>query len=296
MSIREVEIDQELLPMAQFDYSTVPKTLLNPGTVFEEVKVLGKGAFGEVRLVREATTGKPYALKYLNNANPELLREEIGSLREISGYPDCKKDYVCYYDAFQFRDKDGKLKYGILMEYITGETLDKYVREHKVDKRFLKNLALWLTAALATLHEQGFSHRDVKPTNIMITPDNQAKLIDFGLTCIGADVDSDAPVCTAAINGTPGYMPPDLTLGGQLYNLVEHLQSADVFAAGVSLFQAANEMREPYRVVDDLHVSEPALLSRYNYPCYNKVVNEMLTLEYYKRPSAALANLKFSVC
>lgn len=291
----EVERDLELLPAAQFDYSTNPKTLLNPGTVFEDIGVLGKGAFGEVRLVREATTGKSYALKYIADPNPEILQEEIGSLRDISGYPRCRKDIVCYYDAFQL--KNGKIKYGILMEYIEGQTLDQYIRKNpNVSKNFLRNLALWLTTVLADLHAEGFTHRDIKPANIMISENNVPKLIDFGLACTNRASNGSAPSCADAPNGTGGYMPPDITTGSFANDRAGHLKAADVFAAGVTLYQAANRIYEPYKLVNELHVTGGIRPSTYDYPCFNTVVDKMINFDYKKRPTAAEANVMFQGC
>ena len=295
-TLDDVDRDLKLFPNVQFDYSTVPKTLLKPWQVFEDIKILGRGAFGEVHLVRNKSDGKLFALKYLLNPNPDMLDIEIGSLREISGYPNCEENIVCYYDAFQFRDKDGSIKYGVLMEYISGESLEKFIETHTIEPELLSKMALWLTTVLADLHAQGFTHRDIKPGNIMVTETAQLKLIDFGLTCTNREPDSKAPTCGEGIAGTAGYLPPDITRAQFSQDKVGHLQAADIFAAGVTLYNMANMMRDPYQLNNNLHITGNIRPSDYDYPCFNNIVYQMLNPDYKQRPTAAEANFMFQEC
>ena len=291
----DIKRDRVLLPNAKFNYLTIPKTLLNFSEVFTDLGVIGKGAYGEVHRVQQTRTNKQYALKYLNNADPEILEEEIGVLREISSYPNCRDDVVCYYDAFQFRDKTGKIIYGVLMEYIDGQTLEKYIKDDVPEPSTLRLIALLLTRTLEDLHAAGFYHRDIKPGNIMISYDGKLKLIDFGLACINHNVDG-AHVCRDAVIGTPGYIPPDITRLQFADDIDRQLAAADIFAAGVTLYQVANNMYEPYKVARNLHIYGHFSPSLYKFPCYNDVIEKMLDFDYLRRPTAVDAYDEFEQC
>lgn len=119
----------------------------------------------------------------------------------------------------------------MLLEWVEGETLrSKIQRDKSLDSAMLKQLAESLLSALATLHEAGILHRDIKPDNILLRNDGQFKLTDFSLALL-----SDAPKLThhSAVVGTPAYLAPELARGK-----APSVQS-DLFAVGVVLYESA---------------------------------------------------------
>lgn len=93
---------------------------------------------------------------------------------------------------------------GIVMEYIEGRTLDKYLAE-KPQKKERNRIFSELLSAVGYLHKRGIIHNDLKPENIIITlADNTLKLIDFGLA------DSDAEYAMRTLGCTPRYASPEL--------------------------------------------------------------------------------------
>lgn len=93
---------------------------------------------------------------------------------------------------------------GIVMEYIEGRTLDKYLAE-KPSKKERNRIFSELLSAVGYLHKRGIIHNDLKPENIIITlADNTLKLIDFGLA------DSDAEYAMRTLGCTPRYASPEL--------------------------------------------------------------------------------------
>jgi hypothetical protein len=96
------------------------------------------------------------------------------------------------------------------------------------DETRLRSLYGQLAEGLSFLHQSGRLHRDVKPSNVMVTPDGRAVLLDFGLVTGAAD-DDEHP---GAVSGTPHYMAPEQAAGERV------TEAADWYAVGVMLYQS----------------------------------------------------------
>ena len=70
----------------------------------------------------------------------------------------------------------------LVLEYIPGANLKQYAAVQVPDAERYRDIALDVLAALGHLHDRGLLHRDITPTNVIITPEGRAKLIDFGLS------------------------------------------------------------------------------------------------------------------
>ncbi len=143
---------------------------------------------------------------------------------------------VAIYDVRQGKD----LIY-IVMELIDGETLLQMI-ERSGSRLAVKDavrITYQVARALSHAHEKGIVHRDVKPSNIMITPDGTAKLIDFGLAKnlfeVTMGITSDGETL-----GTLGYMAPE-----QLKTAKEADYRADIYGLGASLYHCLSG-RPPY--------------------------------------------------
>src|SRR5581483_2544547 len=164
----------KILAGALFDYSSKPKTLLNPNETYKIIKNLGTGAYGDVSLIIDLRTQQKYALKSLPDTDPISFQREIESLKILSMYPDCNDDIICYYDNFQVLDEYNEMRYCILLEYIEGRDLLELIGE--LTQKNILEIALWLTSVLTNIHRHGIVHLDITTSNIMITSDNQLKL------------------------------------------------------------------------------------------------------------------------
>lgn len=111
---------------------------------------------------------------------------------------------------------------GLVMEYIEGRTLDKYLAE-KPSKKERERIFSELLSAVGYLHKRGVIHNDLKPENILVThADNTLKLIDFGLA------DSDAEYALRTLGCTPRYASPELQARAEAIDA-----RSDIFSVGV---------------------------------------------------------------
>lgn len=151
----------------------------------------------------------------------------------------------------------------LTMPFVDGRTLAMLLREGPLDPRTAAEMLRALADAIQHAHEQGVLHRDLKPGNILITPDGCPQITDFGLA---RSMSTDSRMTsTGQLLGTPSYMAPEQVRGRD-----DQLGPAtDTYALGVILyemlcgrppFQAANHWQTLARVVRE----EPVPLIRQN--------------------------------
>jgi len=131
----------------------------------------------------------------------------------------------------------------LVMEYVEGVTLSGLVeREGALTPDQASPLIRQAADALAAAHAAGIVHRDVKPSNILVTQDGQVKLSDFGI----ARAEADASLTqTGLVTGSPAYLAPEVA-SGQMATT-----ASDVWSLGATLFHALAG-RPPYEVGDNL--------------------------------------------
>ena len=131
----------------------------------------------------------------------------------------------------------------LVMEYVEGRTLAELVRQDgALSPDEAAPLLRQAADALAAAHESGIVHRDVKPSNILVTPEGQVKLSDFGI----ARAEADASLTqTGLVTGSPAYLAPEVA-SGQMAT-----PAADVWSLGATAFHALSG-RPPYEVGDNV--------------------------------------------
>ncbi|KAM4042036.1 rho-associated protein kinase 2 isoform 3-T3 [Anomaloglossus baeobatrachus] len=195
---------------------------------YDVVKVIGRGAFGEVQLVRHKSTQKVYAMKLLSKF--EMIKRSDSAFfweeRDIMAFANSPW-VVQLYCAFQ----DDKYLY-MVMEYMPGGDLVNLMSNYDVPEKWAKFYTAEVVLALDAIHSMGLIHRDVKPDNMLLDKHGHLKLADFG-TCMKMD-ETGMVRCDTAV-GTPDYISPEVlkSQGGDGY----YGRECDWWSVGVFLFE-----------------------------------------------------------
>jgi hypothetical protein len=190
---------------------------------YRPLRPLGSGGSGTVWLARDETSGLEVALKIIakeGRAGPRAEREAEAATR--LRHPHCLRAYGL--------ESDEKHLY-IPYEYVPGSTLRHALRTGELGDDGAVEAAAQILEALAFAHARGIVHRDVKPSNVLVSEEEHVsvRLFDFGLAQL-----ADAETLTAAgdVPGTLAYISPERLLGETAG------PPADVWAVGVLLWEA----------------------------------------------------------
>jgi serine/threonine protein kinase/Flp pilus assembly protein TadD len=205
---------------------------------YKVVRPLGQGGMGEVYLADDSVLERPVALKFISGGlvGDEWAREQL--TQEARAVARLEHPNICA--VYGFEEDDGR--HFIVMQYVEGETLSTLLRASRPDAKGALDLAEQIASALAAAHARGVVHRDVKPQNIVVTADGQAKVLDFGLAKFvrppqqqpGAATRAGTPGVTAhagLVLGTLAYMSPEQARGEALDC------RSDIFSLGVLLHE-----------------------------------------------------------
>ncbi len=199
---------------------------------------------GEVYLAQDTKLDRKIALKILPPEFAESEERRARFKREAKAIAALNHPNIV--QVYSVEESDGV--HFITMEHVTGKTLSAALPRHGFSLRQFLDLAIPLTEAAAA-HENGITHRDLKPDNIIVTKEGGIKVLDFGLakpsTGVGsAASDSDLPTeqmtKEGRILGTVAYMSPEQAEGKSVD------ARSDVFALGVNFYEMLTGER-PFR-------------------------------------------------
>jgi eukaryotic-like serine/threonine-protein kinase len=192
---------------------------------FEVEELVGAGGMSSVYRARDALLERHVALKVLHQQYGddeefvERFRREARSVAQLS-HP----NIVTVIDRGEDRGRQF-----IVFEYIDGENLKQLVvRRGRLAVREALELAIQVARGLAFAHESGIVHRDVKPQNVLLNGDGQAKVTDFG---IARTMNVDGVTQAGTILGTSNYIAPEQASGQEVD------AHTDVYSLGVVLYE-----------------------------------------------------------
>jgi serine/threonine protein kinase/tetratricopeptide (TPR) repeat protein len=219
------------------------------------IEKIGSGGMGEVYRAHDEQLDRDVALKVLpigtlaDEAKRKLLRKEAQVLAKLN-HPNIATvhEFNC----------QGGVDF-LAMELIQGRSLREILKQGPIAEQEIQRLGLQLSEALAVAHEHGVVHCDLKPANIMITPDGRLKILDFGLAKLVQSAGTDVTQSSTTAQNIPGtlpYMAPEQLLGEGADI------RADVYAVGAVLYEMATGRRafpesNAPRLIDSILHKEP---------------------------------------
>lgn len=220
---------------------------------YELQEEIGLGGMGRVCKAYDTMLARTVVLKLLA---PDLMSEEESRkrfLREARLASALDHPNIC--TIYEIAEVDNQ--YFIAMQYIPGKTLKKVIGTKPLSLDSVFSIALQVGDALAAAHAKGIVHRDIKSSNIIISPGGKAKVLDFGLAKLlsdkgrveAAEAQAEELTSLGTPLGTPSYMSPELANGER----ADH--RSDIFSFGVVLYEMATG-KLPFRgqtTVDVMH-------------------------------------------
>jgi eukaryotic-like serine/threonine-protein kinase len=246
------EVEQRLartasIPAADPVAGVAARTRLGP---YEIESPLGEGGMGIVYRARDTKLNRPVAVKFISGdfadaAARRRFQREAQMASSLS-HP----HILTVYDTGEFEGRQY-----LVTEFVDGGTLRTWAKAGNRSRTDIVELMVGVADGLATAHDAGILHRDIKPDNILITQSGYAKLADFGLAkaagepapADGTRTLTEGRTRPGAVLGTIAYMSPEQASGKPLD------ARSDIFSFGVVLYELLAGHR-PFTGASDLLV------------------------------------------
>ncbi|XP_073076575.1 serine/threonine-protein kinase TAO1-like [Manis javanica] len=201
----------------------------DPEKRFTNLIKVGQGGFGAVFFARDVHTNNVVAIKKIPYSGKLAMQRWQGIIKEVRLLRTLKHPNIVIYKGCYLREQRAWL----VMEYCAGSVSD-LLEFHKMPLQEMEIAAIIHGAlqGLAYLHSRAMIHRDIKARNILLTPEGQVKLADFGFASMASPAKSFV--------GTPHWMAPEIILGR---NEEQYDSKVDVWSLGITCIEIAE--REP---------------------------------------------------
>ncbi|MHC4533145.1 MAG: protein kinase domain-containing protein [Planctomycetota bacterium] len=221
-------------PTRSFDSSMLgPGGQIGPFRIEQE---LGRGAMGVVYLAHDTKLDRSVAIKSLPVELTENTKARTRFAREARVLASLNHPNIAtIYDELQEAEGVGYL----VLEYVPGQTLTERIAGKRLKLQEALSIAQQIAVAVAAAHEHDVVHRDLKPGNIKITPEDRIKVLDFGLAkalggkALGGKAPDQQSTVTdpGRVIGTPAYMSPEQARG------LETDERCDIWSFGCVLYE-----------------------------------------------------------
>ena len=192
---------------------------------YKIMEKLGEGGMGVVYRAEDTKLNRQVALKFLPAEYTGDAQAKQRFLQEAQTASTLDHPHICTIHEINEAD-DGNLF--IVMACYEGKSLKDLIEECSLYIERVLDVAIQIAEGLAGAHEKQIVHRDIKPANILLTKDDQAKILDFGLAKLAGQVGLTK---TGTTIGTIAYMSPEQTRGED----VDH--RTDIWSYGVVLYE-----------------------------------------------------------
>ena len=202
---------------------------------------LGQGGMGEIFAARDEKLHRTVAVKFIANARVDSEASRRLFLREARAAAALDHPFICtVHDVLEHNGQPV-----IVMERIEGQTLQALLVRGPLPLEQIVRYGREIAEALAAAHARGIVHRDVKTSNIMLTPSGHVKVMDFGLAVVTSASPDEATAhfseeLKTRVAGTLPYMAPEVLQGEKATS------AADAYGLGVVLYEMATG-RQPFR-------------------------------------------------
>ena len=258
-----------------------PEAGMTLGSRYTLTDRIAAGGMGDVWRAKDSVLGRDVAVKVMRASaaeDPTFANRFRDEARHSAGMS--HQNIATVYD---YGEDDGTAY--LVMELVDGEPLSQMIARGPMNPDQVRGIVGQAALALAAAHAAGVVHRDVKPANILITPDGRVKLTDFG---IARAVDGASHTRTGEVLGTPQYLSPEQALGkgatgaSDLYALgiitQEMLTGRKPFDSGSAVATALAQVNDPPPPLPDWVPSD-----------LRRIVDQSLAKDPADRPTSAAA-------
>jgi len=249
------------------------------GGRYQIIRQLGSGGMALVYHARDLNLQREVAVKALRDDlvhDPAFQARFLQEARAAANllHPNIVTIYDFGHDAS---------RYFLVMEYVQGTDLKTYLRRRgRLTVQEAVELGIQISSGVGYAHRAGLVHCDLKPQNILVSPDGRAKITDFGIARALASIEPDET--SEVVWGSPQYMAPEQAAGGP------PSPSSDVYGIGVILFELLTG-RLPFDSenadeLTQLHLSAPPPSPRRFNPDLPPALEQIVLKVLAKEPSA----------